>query len=393
MARAGDADQAVGDPAVKVAAAIDQLRGVHIEGMSAEEKTALGRRLDRAWDTLYDHPDAAKKAILAVLASERQDSFLLVDLSNLLTTLDPKSLEAAAGGLARADVTAHPAGTFHAASRMAAGRCGACLPAVLRILEIKDADTQIAQHALPIDPQLMLTFTLGQYGDDAIGPVSARLASENCVVRGNAALALGLLQPRSIPGEIRRIAAGDPCDEARRHAWIALGLLDDPLLAGSAAGRLEGSPKPPKDERLGIVLGLASSFSPAARKPLRALAADPEADVASAAKEGLLGLDEMEKKMAQVKMQRAAGLSPKRSKVLRRIEHAVKDGRIELEGGAGDLLAGLTAADIPLLNRARASVLGRLSDECLYEYYPLTYAVRALRSYLAQPGEPSPARD
>ncbi|MBI1951905.1 MAG: hypothetical protein HYS34_11160 [Acidobacteria bacterium] len=387
------ADQAVGDPAVKVAAAIDQLRGVHIEAMSAAEKSALGQRLDRAWDTLYDHPDAAKKAILAVLATERDDGFLLVDLANLLTTLDPRSLEAAAGGLSRADVTAHPSGTFHAASRMAAGRCGACLPAVIRILEIEDAHTQIEQHALPIDPQLMLTFTLGQYGDDAIGPVSAKLASDNCVVRGNAALALGLLQPRSIPGEIRRIAAGDPCDEARRKAWIALGLLDDPLLAGSATARLESSPKPSKDERLGIVLGLASSFSPAARKPLQALAADPEADVASAAKEGLDGFEEMEKNMAQVKMQRASGPSPKRSKVLRRIEKAVKEGRIELEGGAGDLLAALTAADIPLLNRARALVLGRLSDECLYEYYPLTYAVRALRRYLAPPGEPPMDRD
>lgn len=392
-ARAGEATQAAGDPAAAVAAAIDQLRGVHMEGMSAAQKTALGERLDKAWDTLYDHRDTAKKAILAVLATEREDSFLLVDLSHLLTTLDPKSLESAAGALSRADVTAHPSGTFHATSRMAASHCSACLAAVIRILEIKDTKTQIAQHALPIDPQLMLIFTVGQYGDDAVGPISAKLTSDNCVVRGNAALALGLLQPRSIPGEIRRIAVEDPCDEARSKAWVALGLLDDPLLARSVNRRLESSPELSKVERLGIVLGLASSFSSAARKPLQTLAADPEADVSSAAKEGLDGFEEMEKRMAQVKMKRAGGLSPKRSKVMRRIEKAARDGRIDLEGDADDLLTTLTTADIPLLNRARAAVLGRLSDECLYEYYPMSYAVRALRSYLAQPGEPAPSRD
>jgi len=37
---------------------------------------------------------------------------------------------------------------------------------------------------------------------------------------------------------------------------------------------------------------------------------------------------------------------------------------------------------IVVLNRARAAVLARLSDECLDEYYPMTYAVRALRGYL-----------
>jgi hypothetical protein len=391
-ARAGDAQSTAGNPEAAVATAIDQLRGVHYAGMSAAEKTALGERLDGAWDTLYDNREAAKKAILAVLATERDDSFLLVDLSHLLTTLDPKSLEPAAGALLRADVTAHPSGTFHAASRMAAFHCGACLPAVLRILEIKDADTLIVQHALPIDPHLMLIFTVGQYGDDAIGPVSAKLSSDNCVVRSNAALALGLLQPRSIPGEIRTIATEDPCDDARSKAWLALGLLDDPLLVASVTKRLERSPTPPRDERLGMVLGLASAFSSAARKPLQALASDSDTDVASAAKQGLSGLDVMEKRMAQVKVKRAAGPSPKRSKLLRRIEKAVKDGRFEPEVETDELLTILTAADIPLLNRARAAVLSRLSDECLYEYYPMSYTARALRNALAQEptGEPGP---
>ena len=150
------------DPVRAVAAAIDQLRGVHLEGMSVADKDALGARLDQAWDILYDHPEDAVKAIVEVLATEKDDNFLLVDLAHILTLLDPDHPEPAAAALIKARVTADPPGTFHAAANMAAVHCAACLPAVLRILEIKDADTQIVEHALPIDPELILTFTLAE---------------------------------------------------------------------------------------------------------------------------------------------------------------------------------------------------------------------------------------
>lgn len=381
---------AAGDPTAEVAAAIDQLRGIHLAGMSAAQKTALGQRLDKAWDTLFDHPEAAKKATLDILANEHDDNFLIVDLAHLLTVLDPKSLGPAAAALSRADVTAHPGGTFHAAANMAALHCGACLPAVLRILEIKDADTSIVEHALPIDQNLMLIFTVGQYGEDAVAPVIAKLSSDNCVVRSNAGLALGLLQPRSIAGEIRATAAADACDDARGNAWVALGLLDDPLLVAAATKRLAATPPASRVERLGIAHGLGSTFSLSARGPLRTLAADSDSAVASAAKQALRGFDELEVRLEQVKKQRLGASSRKRSKMIRRLEKAVSVGRIDLDEGPDDLLSTLTSADIPLLNRARAAVLNRLSDECLGEYYPMTYAVRALRRQLATGAEAPP---
>jgi hypothetical protein len=52
-AQAGGPPSPAGDPAAAVAAAINQLRGVHLEGMSAAEKDVLGGRLDAAWSTLY----------------------------------------------------------------------------------------------------------------------------------------------------------------------------------------------------------------------------------------------------------------------------------------------------------------------------------------------------
>ena len=379
-ARPARSPTATEDPEAAVATAIEQLRGVDLQGMSEAQKTALGERLDKAWDTLFDHPDAAKKAIRGVMAAEQKDSYLLIDLAHLWTNLEPKSPQFAAAALLKADVTANPGGTFHAASTMAALHCGECLPAVLRILEIKDPDTQIVQHALPIHQDLMLIFTVGQYGDDAVGPVGAKLSSDSCVVRANAALALGVLQPVSIPADLRRMAVEDACEDARAGAWSTLGLLDDPLLARSASKRLKTSPEPSKAERRAIASALGSSFSQAAKEPLTALASDRDPEVASDAQKALAGLESLEKQMAKLRVGRAGASSSKHSKMIRQLEKAVREGRTEPMIEREQLLVTLTAADVPLLNRTRAAVLGRLSDECLYEYFPLTYAARALRN-------------
>lgn len=52
------------------------------------------------------------------------------------------------------------------------------------------------------------------------------------------------------------------------------------------------------------------------------------------------------------------------------------------------MLAALDPADLPLLSDARAAVLGRLSDECLDEYYDLIYLARVLRAIGAAPPAP-----
>jgi HEAT repeat protein len=368
-----------------VAAAISQMRGVHYEGMTTAQKTFLGERLDKAWNTLMERREVAKPAVLKILATERDDNFLIVDLAYLLTVLDPGSLEPAAAALARAKVTADPPGMFHASANMAAHHCAPCLPAVLRILEIKNPDTELGEHGPPVDPEMMLIFTLGQYGDDAIGPVGQKLSSENCVVRGNAALALGLLQPSAIPDAIHSMATSDTCDEARSKAWVALGLLDDPRLADAITKRLKTQPRAPRIERLGMSQGLGASFSPSAQPPLRALAKDPDTQVASMARHALLGVEEMQRRMDQVKKDRAGVPAKKRAKMIKRLEKAVQEGSINLGPEPDDLLTTLATADVPLLNRARAAVLADLSSECLDAYYPMTQAVRALRTGFAGP--------
>ena len=389
-----DAEAASGTdaPPPEIAAAINRLRGVRFEGLTPDQKSALGERLDKAWETLLDDPKEARKAILPVLAKERDDNFLIVDLANLLTVLDPDDLGPAADALVRAKVTADPAGTFHAAATMAAMHCLPCLPAVLRILEIKDADTGLGEHGLPIDPDLMLIFTLGQYGDGAVEPLTAKLTSGTCIVRGNAALALGFLEPPAIPAAIRAIATGESCEEGRARAWLALGLLDDPQLAAEVAKRLKSAPSPAKAERLGMVHALGSEFSPAAARPLQSLAKDSDKEVASAARRALLGLREMQKRIDQIRGMRAEIPASKHDRLVRRLEKAARSGHVRLDRDPDEMLATLNAADVPLLNRARAAVLARLSEECLDEYFPLTHAVRSLRGPLAQPTV-DPAKD
>ena len=188
---------------------------------------------------------------------------------------------------------------------------------------------------------------------------------------------------------MRTIAAADACEGARSKAWAALGLLDDPQLVGAATKRLAGAPPAPKIERLGIVHGLGATFAPAAKGPLKTLTKDSDPAVASAARRALHGLDELARRMDQIKKERA-GVSPrKRAKMIRKLEKAARVGRVDLGPEPDDLLTTLTPSDIPLLNRARAAVLARLSDECLDEYYPMTHAVRALRGSFAQPAEPA----
>jgi hypothetical protein len=371
-----------GTPDPEVAAAIQSLRGHSGANLSPDEYGPLGKKLDAAWKVLHEHPDAARKAIREVLTTEREDSFLIIDLAHYLTIMedDQTSLELAAKALGHADVRVHPAGTFHALANMASLDCGPCLPAMIRILELQDPSTFIAEHALTIDAELGILFTLGQYGDDAISGVEAALASPDCVVRTNAARALMFLLPDRVPEKLGAMPLGDSCPEARAMAWRTLGVLDDPGLVVQARKRRAADPPPERDERLAMVDGLGSTFSPAARSVLELMSADPDAEVAAQATKAAKTLEEVEGRITRLTARTRGDTPPAgHAKTVRALEKGSREGRYEVEDVMRDLVPRLTPDDIPLLNKVRAAVLNRLSDECLYEYYPLTYAVRVLR--------------
>jgi hypothetical protein len=360
--------------------AIDTIRGGDVRSLTDEEKESLSNTLDEAWKIILDKPKVSKPLVRSALAREKTDDVRIIDLTHLLLVLDSGLLEEAAAALSRADLNAFPEGSFFAIVLMAANHCRPCLPTVIKMLEMEELDTGIAQHALPVDLELGLIFTVAQYGDDIVAQVRDGLRSDNCVIRGNAAFALGILLPRVHPVAIRKIAMQDTCLGARTKAWKSLGLLDDPALARLAGERLEESPAPDRRERLAIVEALSLAFVRTVLKPLERLTKDKDKEVATAAKRAVQSIKEEAPSLAYLRVNAGSAPPTTRSKILKHLRKAAKNGRFEFEGDRRQLIAAVTVDDLQLLNSARAAVLNRVSDECLYEYFDLTYTARAVRS-------------
>jgi len=374
------------DSEAEVASAINSLRGVNWAALGSEDGDNFRKRHRQAWKTLEDNSKIAVPAIRKTLQTERSDSFLIIDLSVFLLLAEPKSTEEVAGYFIHADVNANPGVAFHVMSIMAARHCTRCLPAVRHVLKLRELDAYIQQHALRVPLFLGIIFTLAQYGDDAIPTAIEGLSSTECPERANAALALGILQPTAPPASIRKLALNDACSRARAAAWTTLGVLDEPDLPRLAAERLVATSPPDKEERLGLVAGLGSSFRWEAPRVLEALHGDPDADVRAAAKKELEGHKQLETLRNALKEDSAGAAQRDQLTVRAELARAVEKGRWEPKGHLFDrafLLKALSPADITLLNRARAAVLSRLSDECLYEYFELTYVVQALRYFKA----------
>ena len=63
------------------------------------------------------------------------------------------------------------------------------LPVVAKMLELSELEAYIAQHALPVDVDLGILFTLGRYGDQAVPHAMKMLDHPECAGRANAATA------------------------------------------------------------------------------------------------------------------------------------------------------------------------------------------------------------
>jgi hypothetical protein len=355
--------------------AIQKMRGLKVEGMAEADRSPILKPLDDAWKVLMDHPKESTKALREALDKERDDHFFLIDGSRLMLNLDEGKTPLAdlTRWLTPVNPNAFDGGFFDIVSYMAASRCEECKPVVLKMLELKKLDAFIVQHALPVDIDLGLVFTIGQYGDSAIPLVLGKLDSSECAERGNAAYALGILLPGKEPAKIRRMATEDTCLEARVKAWQALGGFHDPEVVPMAGKELAAVPPPDAREREFIAEALGSSDAGAAKDLLKKLAADADPNVSAYAAKVLEAAD-------KGGGGRGAG-HVSRSSLLSELHEAVKKGRFDENEKMlrKNLGAALTIEDLPLLNEARAAVLSRLSDECLYEYFPLTLAAGEIR--------------
>lgn len=385
--------QAAGERDItKVDAAIDSIRGHDPRALSDEENDALGKRLDEAWSVLREHASITKRRIREVLETERNDSFLLIDLSYLFMVLnkgDAESMALASTWLLRADPAYYPTGYFHAASLMDSRRCATCLPAVLGLLRLEQLSISIPEHAMLVDLDLGLLFAIGPYGSDATDALIKSLQDPGCTVRMNALKMMAfLLDPRAAPA-VRTAALEDSCPRARAAAWTTMGVIAGRRIGALLQQRLGSDEPVASEEKLGMVAGLERLLASSDPTVLQKLADDPDAAVAAAAKSALQEREDP-KERERLLQNVGSKSSTARTRALNMLKVSARTGRFEFEGTAFELEAMLTPGDLTAVNDARAAVLRRASDECLYEWRKLYLAGSILLEVMQ--GKPEPAR-
>jgi HEAT repeat protein len=292
-----------------------------------------------------------------------------------------ESLARVATYVQKADPHASDNVFFILTSQMAARRCMPCLPAVLKILDLEELDAYIPEHALPVNLIYGLMFTVYQYGDSVTSELVDRLDSSKCPVRANAAFALGDLLPSEIPPVLSKMVFEDSCEYARAAALEAAASFMHPDLEQLAMKRMALDAPLSKRGRGALVVALGMSGTDAAKKTLQTFTSDPDAEISKYA-EKLLTSQPPDLSMV--------GTAPpaERSRVLRELKRALKKNSFDDTPDQNRYVAALTPEDIPLVNEARAAVLARLSDECLYEWYPLTGVAQLLRAKQRQSSAP-----
>ena len=375
----------------KVDAAIDSIRGHDPRTLSDEENEALSKRLDKTWNVLLGQASITKKRIREVLEEERTDSFLLIDLSYLYLVLnesDAESMTSASTWLLRADPAYYPTGYYHAASLMGSARCAACLPAVLGLLRLERLSTSIPEHALPVDLDLGLLFAIGPYGSGATDALIKSLQDPSCTVRMNALKMMNFLLDPSVTPAVRAATVKDTCPQARGAAWTTLGVMADRRIGALIRERLASDEPVASEEKVGMVAGLERMIVPPDPTILQKLAGDPDSAVAAAAQSALQ--EPEDPKEGERLLQNVGSKSPAaRTRTLNMLKESARTGRFEFEGTAFELEAMLTPSDLTAVNDARAAVLRRASDECLYEWRKL-YLVGSILLEVLQ-GKPEPA--
>ncbi len=367
------------DGAELVSVAIDGIRGVELNALTQDEGRALEQRLHRTLELFEKHPEESLAAIRAALTDETEDGFLLIELSQLYMILrgEEASPIEIAEWVERADPRAFPDGFFNLAAQMAAANCTDCLGAAQLILRFDEMRAYIPRHALEVDLDLGLLFVLGPYGTKAEGLLRAKLSGGNCQEQRNAARMLTFLAPRELPEELEMLALGDACLEARGAAWRSIGALGHHKIGALVLARLEGAPT--TEEQLAMVDGLGGVYFPHVIDSLRVLSGSANEEVAAAASMRLNELVELEVETGRLREGVGSAEAAEISKTRDLLRRAAATGQFSFEGSEADFRAQVEVSDLELLNSAKAAVLARQSDECLYEFSTLFQTARLLR--------------
>lgn len=208
--------------------------------------------------------------------------------------------------------------------------------------------------------------------------VTARLNSPNCVVRANAAYTLGMLLPPVTPAAIETMAASDTCDRARHSSMRSLAIVDPPALFSVLDKQMNSKEQPAQSELLAILEALKLAPPRLVIPYLEELSRHADSVVAQAA-ESTLEVFHMADAGGAVARLSGSHDGQARSQLLRDLTFAAEKRRFKPSMSLSDIVALLRDEDYPLLNKARVSVLRRLSDECLREFTILHAATLSFR--------------
>jgi hypothetical protein len=142
--------------------------------------------------------------------------------------------------------------------------------------------------------------------------------------------------------------------------------------------------EPPVDEILVLIDAIQAQFDQPSLDLVQKLASDGDPRVRKVAEELEENLSASNEHRAELVRNLGSADDSVRSKVQRALERAVDLGILDFDGTAFELESGLKSTDLQLLNEARASVLRRQSDECLYDWKKLFLAAAVVRHVAAR---------
>ena len=158
-----------------------------------------------------------------------------------------------------------------------------------------------------------------------------------------------------------------------------MGEIGHPGITELVADRLGQAPGPAKEEQLAMVAGLANVYFPHVYDGLTLLSKSEVPEVAEAAAKIRESLAAQEGDTESLVQGIGSAAAASKAEMRKLLEKAARSGVFDFSGSAKDIEERVDLADLELLNAAKASVLRRRSDECLYEYRKLRVAASLVR--------------
>ena len=420
----------------EVEKAIAFLQQIDPAKVKEQDQETVAKKIQQAWQTVHNAGAPGKARLKAELLKPGQSDYAKLNLAALLWTLghlDEAETIASVWRSTKLEVQSNY--VFYPSFEAAMMQDPRALPMLRVVLGDQKFGIYVVLHALEVKWPLTEEFIWGSYGPKGIPELLAVLKNSRSPEEIQSAIfllaeaqsieALPLIRQvaRTAEGQTRGIAIhalgqfGDPQDYDFLIAGLHSKGPDDVFYFADALYEFEDLRAVPEmiplldssDAKVrhevfaGLTHLLTSQSLDALIKYLQRASAEDKAEVEdylqSELKEYKLTLAEYSRKSPQdkvatietVRHQREASRFelPKNQKAMTheallraagdwKKTHHMKLASSEVPVDASELLAAATVDDIPVLLEVKAAVLGRLSDECLYEVKTINTVIQRL---------------